>query len=197
MATLNAARSEQGSLDAELQRTDADARTRVDEAKAAVASAMSDVAKARASLARVGWEADRYAAKSLGEAVKTGKTCVLDDAAGLYRVAPDGTAALVRALAALPTPDVPVRPPFTDVVALGDGRFALTAIGDGYLLDLGADTMRQYFCYEPGGFPEDEEQRTTAVTYDPVAARLYAQPRTFDAAGALVTRLVRDAEVVA
>jgi hypothetical protein len=115
-----------------------------------------------------------------------GSRLVLDDAAGLYRVAPDGTAALVRALAALPTPDVPVRPPFTDVVALGDGRFALTAIGDGYLLDLGADTMRQYFCYEPGGFPEDEEQRTTAVTYDPVAARLYAQPRTFDAAGALL-----------
>ena len=53
VATLNAARSEQGSLDAELQRTDADARTRVDEAKAAVASAMSDVAKARAELAKV------------------------------------------------------------------------------------------------------------------------------------------------
>ena len=115
-----------------------------------------------------------------------GARLVLDDAAGLFRIAPDGTATLVRALAALPTPDVPVRPPFTDVVALGDGRFALTAIGDGYLLDLGAETMRQYFCYEPGGFPEDEEQRTTAVTYDPITDRLYAQPRTFDAAGNLL-----------
>src|SRR5271165_4390644 len=39
-----------------------------------------DVAKARASLDRVGWPAERYSARSLGEAVKTGKTCVLDDA---------------------------------------------------------------------------------------------------------------------
>jgi predicted homoserine dehydrogenase-like protein len=42
-----------------------------------------DVAKAHASLARVGWPAERYAATSLGDAVKTGKTCVLDDAAKL------------------------------------------------------------------------------------------------------------------
>lgn len=53
VATLNAARNEQGSLDAEFQRADADARTRVDEAKAALASAQSDVAKARAELAKV------------------------------------------------------------------------------------------------------------------------------------------------
>lgn len=53
VATLNAARSEQASLDAELQRTDADARTRVDEARGALASAQSDVAKARAELAKV------------------------------------------------------------------------------------------------------------------------------------------------
>ncbi|MFC5521737.1 NAD(P)H-dependent oxidoreductase [Polaromonas jejuensis] len=42
-----------------------------------------DVAKARGSLNRVGWEEDRYSAKSLGDAIKTGKTCVLDDAAAL------------------------------------------------------------------------------------------------------------------
>ena len=42
-----------------------------------------DVAKAHASLARVGWQAERYSATSLGDAVKTGKTCVLDDAAKL------------------------------------------------------------------------------------------------------------------
>lgn len=53
VATLNAARSEQGSLDAELQRTDADARTRIDEARASLASGLSDVAKARAELAKV------------------------------------------------------------------------------------------------------------------------------------------------
>jgi predicted homoserine dehydrogenase-like protein len=42
-----------------------------------------DLAKARASLNRVGWPSERYAAKSLAEAVKTGGTCVLDDAAAL------------------------------------------------------------------------------------------------------------------
>ena len=42
-----------------------------------------DVVKARASLARVGWPAERYSATSLGDAVKTGRTCVLDDASAL------------------------------------------------------------------------------------------------------------------
>src|SRR6185436_1738922 len=42
-----------------------------------------DVAKARGSLARVGWDEGRYSAQSLGDAVKSGKTCVLDDAAAL------------------------------------------------------------------------------------------------------------------
>ena len=42
-----------------------------------------DVEKARASLARVGWPAERYSATSLGEAIKTGKTCVLDDVGAL------------------------------------------------------------------------------------------------------------------
>jgi predicted homoserine dehydrogenase-like protein len=40
-----------------------------------------DVAKARASFARVGWPAERYAAKSLGDALKSGSTCIVDDAA--------------------------------------------------------------------------------------------------------------------
>ncbi|MBC7802192.1 MAG: flagellar biosynthesis protein FlgA [Gemmatimonadaceae bacterium] len=39
-----------------------------------------DIGKARASLARVGWPAERYAAGSLGEAVKTGGTCLVGDA---------------------------------------------------------------------------------------------------------------------
>ena len=42
-----------------------------------------DVGKASASLARVGWPAERYGAASLGDAVKTGKTCVLDDVGAL------------------------------------------------------------------------------------------------------------------
>ena len=42
-----------------------------------------DVAKARASLSRVGWPAERYAAPTLDEAMRTGATCVLDDAQAL------------------------------------------------------------------------------------------------------------------
>ena len=42
-----------------------------------------DIAKARAALDRVGWPAERYAAKTLDEAVTTGATCVLDDAYAL------------------------------------------------------------------------------------------------------------------
>ena len=44
-----------------------------------------DVSKAHASLARVGWPAERYAAKTLGDALKTGQTCVLDSAAALAK----------------------------------------------------------------------------------------------------------------
>lgn len=42
-----------------------------------------DGAKARASLARVGWPAEQYAARSLEEAHRTGGTCVLEDASAL------------------------------------------------------------------------------------------------------------------
>ena len=53
VATLNAARSEAASLQAELRRTRADARARVDEATAALASARGDVAKGRGELAKI------------------------------------------------------------------------------------------------------------------------------------------------
>jgi predicted homoserine dehydrogenase-like protein len=44
--------------------------------------AVADLApeRARAALARVGWEAQRYGARSLDEAAKAGTTCVTDDA---------------------------------------------------------------------------------------------------------------------
>lgn len=42
-----------------------------------------NVSRARASLERVGWPEERYAATSLADAYKTGLTCVLDDAAAL------------------------------------------------------------------------------------------------------------------
>jgi predicted homoserine dehydrogenase-like protein len=43
-----------------------------------------DVARARASLARVHWEPERYGAASMAEAVRTGATHVTDDAAALF-----------------------------------------------------------------------------------------------------------------
>lgn len=43
-----------------------------------------DVAKAKGSLARVGWAAERYAASSVGDAIKTGRTAVVNDAADLF-----------------------------------------------------------------------------------------------------------------
>jgi predicted homoserine dehydrogenase-like protein len=49
--------------------------------------AVADLApdRARASLARTGWEAGRYAARTLDEAAKAGTTCVTDDAMGAIR----------------------------------------------------------------------------------------------------------------
>ena len=42
-----------------------------------------DVGKARGAFARLGWPPERTAAASLGEAARTGATCILDDAAAL------------------------------------------------------------------------------------------------------------------
>ena len=54
-----------------------------------------DVAKARSSLARVGWPAEQYAARSLEEAHRTGSTCVLEDAGAL--AAFDGIECIIEA----------------------------------------------------------------------------------------------------
>ncbi|KMK66707.1 NAD(P)H-dependent oxidoreductase [Puniceibacterium sp. IMCC21224] len=43
-----------------------------------------DVEKARASLNRTGWTADRYGATSMGDAVQNGTTCITDNAAALF-----------------------------------------------------------------------------------------------------------------
>lgn len=116
----------------------------------------------------------------------TGARFVFDENMGLYQLDAGGALALIMPRASMPDPGVPVRPPFTDLVAVGPDRFAITALGDGYLLDVALGTMRRYFCYVPDDLPEPYDQRTDAVTYDPAASLLYAQPRTFDAGGNLV-----------
>jgi hypothetical protein len=115
----------------------------------------------------------------------TGTRYLFDETDGLYRINADRSVTMVMPMADLPVSAFPVRPPYTDIVALGPDRFALTAIGDGFMLDLTAQTLELYFCYVPGDLPEVLDQRTDALTYDPVADRLYAQPRTFDAGGNL------------
>lgn len=111
-----------------------------------------------------------------------GERFVFDETLGLYRVDGD-TAVAVVPMSALLDPYAPIRLPFTDLTSIAPGLFALTAIGDGFLLDTSAMTLTQHFCYEPGGLPQDFTQRTDAIAYDPELDRLYAQPRTLDDRG--------------
>lgn len=120
----------------------------------------------------------------------SGRRFVLDATLGIYELSTGGAATPVVPMAAMPDPGVEVRLPFTDIASLGDSRLALTAIGDGFILDLAADTLQLHFCYEPGftePWPEEMEQRTDAVTFDPSAGQIIAQPRTFEVESGDVT----------
>src|SRR4051794_14916640 len=59
----------------------------------------------------------------------TGARYLFDDSSGLYRVGADGSFERVLARDAMPDPGVPVQAPFTDLVAIGPGRFALAGLG--------------------------------------------------------------------
>lgn len=125
----------------------------------------------------------------------TGARYVFDETAGLYQVTATG-ATMILPMAAMPDPGVELRPPFTDLVAVGPERFAITALGDGFLLDVGLRTMQQHFCYVPDELPVEQDQRTDAVTYDPDTRLLHAQPRTFDAEGVLIASQVASYDAV-
>lgn len=111
----------------------------------------------------------------------TGARFVLDDRLGLFRLAPSGERTLELSLADLAAQGSPVNAPFTDLVAIGEGRFALTAIEQGFLLDLAARSLRLHFCYIVVVGPL--YVRSDALAYDPVTDHLYAQPRMFDEYG--------------
>lgn len=123
-----------------------------------------------------------------------GSRYLYDEGLGLYRIDVDnGTSQRVLDNARLPDPGAaaPVNFPVTDLAALDDHRFLLTAIGDGYILDLAANTLQRQFCYVPdggggggdaGGGGATSRQRTDALAFDPVANLIYAQPITSDAA---------------
>lgn len=109
-----------------------------------------------------------------------GNRFFFDQNAGLYALDAAGHATLVIAAAELPQPDEPVQSPFTDVVAVGPGRFALTAVNDGFVLDVAARTLTQHFCYLPDDSPSWLWQRTDALAYDPITDQIWAQPNTYD-----------------
>lgn len=72
---------------------------------------------------------------------------------------------------------------FTDIAALGSDTYALTALNDGFLLDLHDNTLRQHFCYVPGQFiveiGQTITQLTNGVAFDPTTSRIIAQPVTY------------------
>jgi hypothetical protein len=75
---------------------------------------------------------------------------------------------------------------YTDVTAISPGVVALTTLSDGYLLELETGRVTPHFCYEPGWMePEGQDpvQLASAVAHDPLAGRIYAQPRTIENGG--------------
>ena len=110
----------------------------------------------------------------------SGQRYVLDQLEGIFELHEDGSATLVRSNAELPVPEFLPRSLWTDFVAMGEDRFAITALSDGYLLDLRADTMTQYFCYVPGDMEPEFNQLTNSVAFDAHSGVIYAQPITFE-----------------
>ena len=122
---------------------------------------------------------------------------VLTEQSGLYALG-DGAATLVFDTNRLPVADSLPELPFTDVVALSNKRFALTAKNEGYLLDTQDGSLTRFFCYFP---PSDDledsgeqsisqtltaegvavYQITLAVTHNANLGLLFAHPVTVDA----------------
>lgn len=112
-----------------------------------------------------------------------GQRYVLDATAGLYRIDGD-RAELIAPTYELIGEDAVPQSDFTDVVALGGGRFAMTALNDGFLYDHGKKQFERYFCYVPGSIIDEFDpvpvvQLTQSVTYDWARDQLFAQPQTF------------------
>lgn len=121
---------------------------------------------------------------------------VLTEESGLYELG-EGSATLVFDSNHLPAVDFLPELPFTDVVALSNKRFALTAKNEGYLLDTQDDSLTRFFCYLP---PVDDPeytgeqsisetltaqgvavyQITLAVTHNANLGMLFAHPVTVD-----------------
>jgi len=110
----------------------------------------------------------------------TGDRYVLDAWSGIWKVDAEG-AQQTLALQDFPAADVDVWSEWYDFAAMGDGKFAMIAVGDGYLLDTEAETLSQWFCYEPGWMDPEFAQESHNLAYDPGTDRIFSAPLTRDA----------------
>ena len=116
----------------------------------------------------------------VGVAVQpNGRLAVLDAMEGVFEL--DGDA-----LVSIASPQTLQRDgfdlrPYTDIVAMDDGIFAVTVENDGLRLDVENQVTTQHFCYLPGEMELEPErsQLTHAVGYDPELDVLFAQPQTY------------------
>jgi hypothetical protein len=109
---------------------------------------------------------------------------VLDAKLGLYRIETDGTGTRIVDLETL-SARAPLQESLTDLAAIGGGRFALTALNDGFVYDMESGAFEQHFCYEPGWIgdrfdPVPVVQSTHSVAVDAAGNRIYAQPQTLE-----------------
>lgn len=116
-----------------------------------------------------------------------GKRYVLDQRSGLYEI---GASSATQVWSTTSASGIEL----TDVVALDNERFAVTAENDGFLLDTRDHSFSSYFCYLPRsptppaqpttisqtlalqGIPV--KQRTESVAFNPGSLQLFAQPQT-------------------
>lgn len=128
------------------------------------------------------------------------KRYVLTEESGLYEMG-ESSATLVFDSNQLPVTDFLPTLPFTDVVAVSNKRFALTAKNEGYLLDTQDHSLTRFFCYLPPSDPDGTDpdgageqsisetlaaqgvavyQITLAVTHNANLGLLFAHPVTVD-----------------
>ncbi len=110
----------------------------------------------------------------------TQKRYALDSERGIFELGADGSLTLVLALEDFPSADESIQSEFTDIAAMGNNRFALTALNEGYMLDLNTNTLLRHFCYLPDDLEDTGVyQMTHSVTFDAESGQIYAQPQTF------------------
>jgi hypothetical protein len=125
-----------------------------------------------------------------------GTIYVLDPLVGIYQVGASEAALVFAVGSIVPEGGAPVGE-FSDVAAMGAGRFALTVPNEGYLLDVNAGTMWSHFCYlpnEPVAFTSSISleleaqgiavwQQTDSLAYDIFTGAIFAQPQTLGVNG--------------